>query len=240
MGKSGKRDGTRGTGPRTPICGSRLPASGALSVPDPSPAPGLGPEIGRRTPLTQRQAEPGTKVVGTAKAAAPCRGSGPRQGPRPPARPALLGRKLEAGRARLPQEKSGKVPPPPRAAPQPGHQGQVLTAPGFVSAQRTAQKCGTRRPGALPAGLTCTDSPRTPTRAAEHPAEHSRGHGRHLSFPLLSRPGATALCNKEGQREAGLWIEAWLVHVGPPARPGLLTHSHDCPGRRLFPNPFHR
>lgn len=171
VGKSGKRDGTRGTGPRTPSCGSRLPASGALSVPDPSPAPGPGPEIGRRTPLTQRQAEPGTKVVGTAKAAAPCRGSGPRQGPRPPARPALLGRKLEAGRARLPQEKSGKVPPPPRAAPQPGHQGQVLTAPGFVSAQRTAQKCGTRRPGALPAGLTCSYSPRTPMRATERPAE---------------------------------------------------------------------
>lgn len=91
--ESGKRDGTRGTGPQSPSCGSQPPASGqspvsgvlSLSLTRPPP----WPRARDPTPDAsyQRQAEPRATVVGTAKAAAPCRGSRPPQGPRPPSPP---------------------------------------------------------------------------------------------------------------------------------------------------------
>lgn len=190
------REPTTSLGPITSL-------RGALSVPDPSPALAEGPRSDARRFLPSGKRSLGPRLLAQQKLRLPAGAPGLRRGP---ARPAPLGRKLEAGRARLPpQEKSGKVPPPPCAAPQSGHQGQVLTAPGFVSAQRTGQKCGARRPGALPAGLPCPYSLHTP-RAAGRPAERQQ---RSRTPPVISSPlpdGWQQLCvtrRGKGRRGCG-------------------------------------
>lgn len=118
----------------------------------PLPVPHPWPRARDRPPEASYPGASGASghSVGAAKAAAPCPGSPPRLGPRPPACPAS-GRMLEAGRAGLPPRKvrKGRAAAPPGARAR--HRGQVQTTPRLgVRPEDRARDAGPAGPGRCP------------------------------------------------------------------------------------------
>lgn len=135
--------------------------------------PGQVPDTGRGMPLTQRCAEPPATALAQQKLSLPARARGLCWGPSGP--------RAEAGGGESeppPHESSGKVPPLPRPAPQPGEPRlsagytRASSAPGTAGGAGQAGQ-GHRRQGRLAAtrqrSVRCSRDPWEPPRRARRP-----------------------------------------------------------------------
>lgn len=210
MGReSAKRDGRRGTNPPSPSCDSRLGSTasprGAFCPPW---APSPGPRVRDRPRDASYPAARGASghSVGAAKAAAPCRASGPRLGPRPPP-----GRRLEAGRTRHPPKRgTERSRRGPTRLHGPSTKGKCRQHPGFVRAQRAEQRRGSSRLGVLPAGLTPYSQHTLECGRAPSPRQWRA----RLPAALCPARRVVPLCvTGRGEGGGGPWTEALLVCV---------------------------
>lgn len=149
--------------------------------------------------------------VRAAKAAAPCPGSLPRLGPRPPAR--LPGPRADA--------RGGEsCPPPPKKGPErscrcPARRPSRTPRPSADGTGGRSQGRGSSRPRALLAGArrpllrAHSGRARRPPVSPASPPPTPSG-----PTPSPGRRGATG----RGEVEAGLWVKARQFGLGPPGR----------------------
>lgn len=214
------------------------PASVVLSPPAPQPLterPSPAAEPGRPTPLTQGRAELPATVLAQQELAASAGAPPARSAPTPP--PA---RRLEAGRARLPPERSRHCPVRRHSL---GTTANCRLHPGFKRAQRAepgmrvqpARRASHGTDSPLPyrspeGGLVPLCAPADGTKAPCHspPRRPITLQGQQRCVTGRGKSGGGAVDRVQGQ-----------FVLGPPVRLVLLTCFPRTAQRQLLSHPFH-